>query len=78
MAYFTWKESGLTSDCVSLDAMASRLEESARLMRRMAADGFQVVRHPDGPHITHSDPAVFESFGFINEEEANNQLTLLS
>ncbi len=42
MSYFTWKENGLTSDCVSLDAMASRFEESARLMRRLAKEGFEL------------------------------------
>ena len=40
MSYFTWKETGLTSDCESLEAMASRFEESAKLMRRMAKEGF--------------------------------------
>jgi hypothetical protein len=33
MSYFTWKEAGLTSDCSSLEAMASRFEEAASLMR---------------------------------------------
>ena len=28
MSFFTWKDNGLTSDCSSLDAMASRLEQS--------------------------------------------------
>ena len=39
MAYFTWKETGLTSDCASLEAMAARFEEAAGLMRRMASEG---------------------------------------
>ena len=42
MNYFTWKEIGLTSDCSTLEAMASRFEESARLMRRMAKEGFKL------------------------------------
>jgi hypothetical protein len=77
MVYFTWKETGLTADCASLDAMAARFEEAAALMRRMAGEGFRVERHPDGQRITHPDPAVFEAYGFVSEESAESQLTLL-
>jgi hypothetical protein len=77
MAYFTWKETGLTTDCASLEAMAARFEEAAALMRRMAAEGFLLEPHPDGPHITHADPAVFEAYGFVSEESPERQLTLL-
>lgn len=78
MAHFTWKEAGLTSDCASLDAMAARFEESAALMRRMAAEGFQLDREADGvARITHPDPGVFEAYGFINEESPERQLQLL-
>ncbi len=77
MAYFTWKETGLTADCASLEAMASRLEEAAGLMRRMAAEGFVVERQADGQHITHADAAVFEAYGFIIEESPVRQLTLM-
>ncbi len=78
MAYFTWKETGLTSDCASLEAMAARFEESAALMRRMADEGFRLERHSDGQRITHPDPAVFEAYGFVSEEPPVRQLTLLS
>jgi hypothetical protein len=79
MAYFTWKETGLTADCASLEAMAARFEESAGLMRRMAAEGFRLERDPDGrQRITHPDPAVFEAYGFISEEPPVRQLQLLS
>ena len=44
MNYFTWKENGLTSDCKSLEAMASRFEESAKLMRKMALQGFKLKK----------------------------------
>ena len=44
MSYFTWKETGLTSDCVTLEAMAYRFEESAQLMRTMADEGFKLER----------------------------------
>jgi hypothetical protein len=77
MLYFTWREAGLTADCASLDAMAARFEEAARLMRRMAAEGFELQRHADGPRITHADSSVFEAYGFINEAPPERQLTLL-
>ncbi|MFN9620789.1 MAG: hypothetical protein ACK55X_13875 [Synechococcaceae cyanobacterium] len=78
MAYFTWNEAGLTADCCSLDAMAARFEESATLMRRMAAEGFQLDRDADGrARITHPDPGVFEAYGFISEEPPERQLQLL-
>ena len=77
MAYFTWRETGLTADCASLQAMAARFEESAALMRRMADEGFQLERHADGQRITHPDPAVFEAYGFVSEEPPVRQLTLL-
>ena len=44
MTYFTWKEEGLTKDCESLDSMAARFEESARVMRKMSADAFIVEK----------------------------------
>jgi hypothetical protein len=78
MAYFTWREAGLTSDCASLDAMAARFEEAAALMRRMAAEGFRLERDADGQHITHPDPEVFEAYGFISEESPERQLTVFN
>ena len=77
MTYFTWRESGLTAECSSLEAMASRFEESASLMRRMANEGFQVERHGKQQRITHPDPSVFEAWGFISEESPVRQLTLI-
>jgi hypothetical protein len=76
MAYFTWREAGLTADCASLDSMAARFEEAAALMRRMAAEGFRLERDGQGQRITHPDPAVFEAYGFISEESAERQLTV--
>jgi len=78
MAYFTWKEKGLTADCASLAAMASRFEEAAALMRRMAEEGFELERHSDGQHITHPDDQVFEAYGFISEETPVRQLDLIA
>ncbi|KMM16807.1 hypothetical protein [Synechococcus sp. GFB01] len=77
MAYFTWTERGLTADCASLEAMAARFEEAAALMRRMAREGFRLERHSDGQRITHPDPTLFEAYGFVSEEPAVRQLTLL-
>ena len=78
MSYFSWKESGLTSDCSTLEAMASRFEESAKLMRRMAQEGFRLERHNKVQLIKHNDPKIFESWGFINEEPPFKQLTLIN
>ena len=78
MSYFTWKEAGLTSDCSSLEAMASRFEEAASLMRRMAQQGFELNSQGRQQRITHNDAEVFESWGFVNEESAFRQLTLMS
>lgn len=77
MPHFTWKDTGLTADCASLEAMAARFEEAAALMRRMAGEGFELERHSDGQRITHPEPDVFEAYGFINEESPVRQLTLL-
>ena len=77
MPHFTWKDTGLTADCASLEAMAARFEEAAALMRRMAGEGFVLERHDDGQRITHGETDVFEAYGFINEESPVRQLTLL-
>ena len=78
MAYFTWREAGLTADCASLESMASRFEEAAALMRRMASEGFRLEKNSQGQRITHPDPAVFEAYGFISEEKAERQLTVFN
>ncbi len=76
MSYFTWKESALTGDCRTLEAMASRFEESAKLMRRMAKEGFKLKQEDDKQLITHKDPSIFEEWGFISEQSPFIQLTL--
>ncbi len=78
MSYFTWKEKGLTSDCESLEAMASRLEEAARLIRRMANNGFELKKTPNKQLISHKDKNVFDSWGFISEEKPFKQLILIA
>ena len=77
MRYFTWREKGLTTDCLSLEAMAARFEESASLMRRMADEGFVLSRKGSEQRITHPDAAVFKAWGFVSEESPVRQLTLM-
>ena len=77
MTYFTWKEEGLTNDCETLDSMAARLEESARLIRKMSAEGFKVEKRNNRQIITHKDSKIFSDWGFISEEPPYQQLTLI-
>ena len=77
MTYFTWKEEGLTSDCESLNSMAARFEESARLMRKMSEEGFKVEKRDRRQIITHKDPKIFNDWGFVSEEPPYQQLTLI-
>ena len=77
MTYFTWKETGLTNDCETLDSMAARFEESARLMRQMSAEGFRVEKKNQRQLITHKDPEIFNKWGFISEQAPYKQLTLI-
>ncbi len=77
MSYFTWKEAGLTSDCSSLEAMASRFEEAAKLMRRMSKDGFKLSRKNNKQIIQHKSHNIFNSWGFISEEPPYRQLELI-
>ena len=77
MSYFTWQERGLTSDCETLNAMASRFEESAKLMRRMSQEGFILKKENDKQLITHKDQNIFDSWGFISEEPPFRQLALI-
>ena len=77
MTYFTWKEEGLTKDCETLDSMAARFEESARLMRKMSEEGFEVEKKNDKQIITHKNSKIFNDWGFVSEETPHKQLTLV-
>ena len=77
MTYFTWKEEGLTNDCETLDSMAARFEESAKLMRKMSAVGFKVEKRNKRQIITHPNSKIFNDWGFISEEPPYQQLTLI-
>ena len=77
MTYFTWKEEGLTQDRETLDSMAARFGESARLMRKMSAEGFKVEKRNNRQIITHMNSKIFNDWGFISEEQPYQQLTLI-
>ena len=77
MSFFTWKDNGLTSDCSSLDAMASRFEETAKLMKKLSKKGFKLKKKDNNKLIIHSDPKVFDQWGFISEELPFKQLCLM-
>ncbi len=77
MSYFTWQEKGLTQDCESLEAMASRFEESAKLMRKMAREGFILKIEKKKQLITHENSNIFNEWGFISEEAPFRQLALI-
>ena len=77
MTYFTWKEEGLTNDCETLNSMAARFEESARLMRKMSAEGFEVEKRNKRQIITHKNSKIFNDWGFVSEEPPYDQLTLI-
>ena len=77
MSYFTWKENGLTTDCSSLEAMATRFEEAANLMRKMANEGFKLRKREGKKIIEHENLSIFEDWGFISEEQPFKQLTLI-
>ena len=78
MNFFTWKDNGLTSDCSSLDAMASRFEETANLMKKLSQKGFKLKKTHKNQLILHHDPKVFDQWGFISEEVPFKQLCLMS
>ena len=77
MSFFTWVDDGLTSDCVSLDAMASRFEETANLMKKLSQKGFKLKKTQKNQLIIHSDPEIFNQWGFISEELPFKQLSLI-
>ena len=77
MSFFTWKDDGLTNDCASLEAMASRFEETASLIKRLSQKGFKLKKTQKNKLIIHSDPKIFDQWGFISEELPFKQLSLI-
>ncbi len=57
--------------------MASRYEESARLLRKMATEGFKLIDKNNKKLITHKNKTIFKSWGFISEESPFLQLKLV-
>ena len=78
MSFFTWKDNGLTSDCSTLDAMASRFEETGNLMKKLSKKGFKLKKTHNNQLILHPAPKVFDQWGFISEELHFIQLCLMS
>ena len=77
MSFFTWKDDGLTNDCASLEAMASRFEETASLIKRLSQKGFKLKKTQKNKLIIHPDPKIFDQWGFISEELPFKQLSLI-
>ena len=77
MSFFTWKDDGLTSDCVSLDAMASRFEETATLIKKLSEKGVELKKTQKRQLIIHSNPQIFNQWGFVSEELPFKQLSLI-
>ena len=77
MSFFTWKDDGLTSDCATLEAMASRFEETANLIKKLSQKGFKLKKTQKNKLIIHSDPEIFDQWGFISEELPFKQLSLI-
>ena len=77
MSFFTWKDDGLTSDCTTLEAMASRFEETANLIKKLSQKGFKLKKTQKNKLIIHSDPKIFNQWGFISEELPFKQLSLI-
>ena len=77
MAYFTWKEKGMTDDCETLKAMAARYKESAEILNTMEKNGFKLKKLGEKQIITHNDEKIFEEWGFISEKSPHKQLKLV-
>ena len=52
--------------------MAIRFEETAKLLRELAKDGFQLEATEQSRHIVHPNAKTFESWGFIEDENVEH------
>ena len=68
----------IRDSCSSLDAMASRFEETANLMKKLSKKGFKLKKAQNNQLILHPYPEVFDQWGFISEEVPFKQLCLMS
>ena len=57
--------------------MASRFEETAKLIKKLSEKGFKLKKTQKNQLIIHSDPKIFDQWGFINEELPFKQLSLI-
>tara|TARA_B100001989_G_scaffold82452_1_gene57015 strand:+ start:410 stop:610 length:201 start_codon:yes stop_codon:yes gene_type:complete len=57
--------------------MASRFDESAKLMKKLSQKGFKLKKVKERQLIIHSDSNVFDEWGFISEERPFKQLSLI-
>ena len=69
MASFTWEESALTADCITLEDMARRFEETAVLMRRLDRHGFELHNNEKIRQISHRNVRTFSRFGFVIDKK---------
>ncbi|ABI47808.1 hypothetical protein [Synechococcus sp. CC9311] len=72
MASFLWKESNLTADCLTLEEMARRFEETALLMHRLHRCGFELNRIKGEQSISHKNIRTFSRFGFVIDKVLAN------
>ena len=72
MASFLWKESKLTDDCLTLEDMAKRFEETALLMHRLHRCGFELNRIKGEQCISHKNIRTFSRFGFVIDKVLSN------
>ena len=57
--------------------MASRFEETAKPIKKLAEKGFKLKKTQKNQLIIHSDPQIFDQWGFISEELPFKQLSLI-
>ena len=53
--------------------MAIRFEETAKLLRELAKDGFQLEAKEGARQIVHPDAKTFESWGFIEDRNGEQR-----
>ena len=70
MSFFTWKDDGLTSDCSTLEAMASRFEETASLIKRLSQKGFKLKK----TQKNQKQKKCLELYGLGEKEKLNDSL----
>ena len=57
--------------------MASRFEETAKLIKKLSEKGFVLKKTQKSQLIIHSNPQIFNQWGFVSEELPFKQLSLI-